>query len=219
MLGEKVHAEKCRLTVERLRKQPKPHNNLKQAASLMALGGLMAPELACEEVVSVGGAKNFSTFYGYYMLQALAKAGRHQQALDIIRQYWGAMLDLGATTFWEDFKMEWTENAARIDEFTPKGKIDIHRNYGDHCYISYRHSLCHGWASGPTAWLTQHVLGVEVLDAGCRKLRITPHLGDLQWAEGTFPTPHGIVSIRHEKGTDGKVRTKVDAPKGVKWER
>ena len=219
VLGEKEHAEKCRLTVERLRKQPKPHNNLKQAASLMALGGLMTAEQACEEVVSVGGAKNFSTFYGYYMLQTLAKAGRHQQALDIICQYWGAMLDLGATTFWEDFKMEWTENAARIDEFTPKGKIDIHRNYGDHCYISYRHSLCHGWASGPTAWLTQHVLGVEVLDAGCRKLRITPHLGDLQWAEGAFPTPYGIVSIRHEKGTDGKVRTKVDAPKRVKWER
>ena len=27
-------------------------------------------------------------------------------ALDVIRTYWGAMLDLGATTFWEDFNID-----------------------------------------------------------------------------------------------------------------
>lgn len=219
VMGEETHAEKCQKIVRQLKKQPKPHNNLKQAASLMALGGLIPAKQACDEVVSVDGAKNFSTFYGYYMLQALAQAGYHQQAIDIIRQYWGAMIELGATTFWEDFKMEWTENAARIDEFTPEGKIDIHRNYGDHCYISYRHSLCHGWASGPTAWLTQHVLGVEVVDAGCSTLRITPHLGDLNWAEGSFPTPYGIVKIRHQKDASGIIQTSIDAPAGIRLEQ
>lgn len=28
------------------------------------------------------------------------------------------MLDLGATTFWEDFDINWKKNAARIDELT-----------------------------------------------------------------------------------------------------
>ena len=157
----------------------------------------------------------FSTFYGYYMLEALAKGGHWQKALDLMRQYWGAMLDLGATTFWEDFNMEWMRNAARIDEMVPEGKVDVHREYGDYCYLSYRHSLCHGWASGPTAWLSQHVLGVEVLEPGCRKLRITPHLADLQWAEGSFPTPLGPVTIRHEKSSSGEVVTTVDAPEGI----
>lgn len=36
-----------------------PHNNLKQAASLMAIAGLMDPQQACDEVVSVGGGKGF----------------------------------------------------------------------------------------------------------------------------------------------------------------
>ncbi len=215
-LKDDARAEKCRTVTERLAKQIRHHNNLKQAAALMSIAGIMAPEKACDEVISVGGAKNFSTFYGYYMLQAMAMAGEYQEAMDIIRRYWGAMLDLGATTFWEDFNLEWTKDAARIDEFAAEGKRDIHRDYGDYCYLSYRHSLCHGWASGPTAWLTQHVLGVGVEEAGCRTLRITPHLGDLKWAEGTFPTPLGTVSIRHEKDVNGNVKSKIKAPKGIR---
>jgi len=59
------------------------------------------------------------------------------------------------------------------------------------------------------------VLGVKVLDSGCRKIKVEPHLGDLEWVEGTFPTPLGVVSIRHEKQVDGKVKTFVNAPSGV----
>lgn len=216
VLEENAHAEKCRTIAKRLSKQVKQHNGLKQAAALMAIAGIMDSKEACREVISKGGAKNFSTFYGYYMLQALAMAGEYSLAMNIIKQYWGAMLDLGATTFWEDFNLDWTKDAARIDEFATEGKRDIHRDYGDYCYLSYRHSLCHGWASGPTAWLTQHVLGVNVAEPGCRTLRITPHLGDLQWAEGTFPTPKGVVSIRHERMENGKVVSKIKAPKGIR---
>lgn len=164
----------------------------------------------------VGGPKSFSTFYGYYMLQALAKGGYYEEAMDIISQFWGGMLDLGATTFWEDFNLEWTENVGRIDEFVPEGKRDIHGDFGAYCYPGFRHSFCHGWASGPTAWMSEHVLGIKVLDPGCKKVQITPHLGKLQWAEGTFPTPHGILEVRHEKQPDGTVKTTYKAPKGVK---
>lgn len=215
-LGDKERAAKCRDVERWLRRKTLPHAGLKQAAALMAIAGIVPAEQAVREVIGKGGAEGFSTFYGYYMLQAMAKAGEYRQAMDIMRQYWGAMLSLGATTFWEDFNLDWAENAGRIDEFTPQGKRDIHRDYGAYCYLSYRHSLCHGWASGPTAWLTRHVLGVEVTEPGCKTLRVTPHLGDLTWVEGTFPTPNGTVTIRHEKGKDGKVRSDIKAPKGIK---
>ena len=39
------------------------HNNLKQAAALMAIAGLIHPEEACEKVITIDGAKGFSTFY------------------------------------------------------------------------------------------------------------------------------------------------------------
>ncbi|MCX6236083.1 MAG: alpha-L-rhamnosidase [Bacteroidia bacterium] len=190
-------------------------NGCKQAASLMSLAGIISPVKANDEVISVGGAKNFSTFYGYYMLQAQAKAGAYQAAIDNIRQFWGAMLDLGATTFWEDFNLDWTINAARIDEVVPPGKKDIHRDYGAYSYIGLRHSLCHGWSSGPTTWLSQYVLGIQVAEPGCKTLRIEPHLGDLKWAKGTFPTPFGLVTVSHLKNSDGTIKSVIDAPKGV----
>ena len=182
----------------------------------MALAGLMKPEEADRRYLAVNGGHGFSTFYGYYMLRAMAAAGNYQGAIDVIRQFWGAMLDLGATTFWEDFNLDWLPGASRIDELVPVGKKDIHGDYGAYCYKGFRHSLCHGWASGPTSWLSEYVLGVQVVEPGCRVVRITPHLGDLEWVEGTFPTPYGVITIRHEKGADGEVRSRIDAPSEVK---
>ncbi|MBR5864104.1 MAG: alpha-L-rhamnosidase [Alistipes sp.] len=188
----------------------------KQGAALLTIAGLMDAQKANDEILTQEGVRGFSTFYGYYMLQAMAKAGNYEGAMEMIRNYWGAMLDLGATSFWEDFDIDWMENAARIDELVPEGKVDVHRDKGAYCYVGYRHSFCHGWASGPTAWLSQHILGVEILEPGCRKVRITPHLGDLEWVEGRFPTPYGEIEIAHRKSADGKIVSKVKAPKGVK---
>ena len=214
-MGDKDLAVRCKKTEKRLLKYIPEHNQSKQGAALMALAGLINAEKVDKEVLSVGGSRNFSTFYGYYMLEAMAMAGNYQGAMDIISEYWGAMLDLGATTFWEDFNIEWTKNAARIDELVPEGKVDVHRNYGDYCYKGFRHSLCHGWASGPTAWLSRHVLGVEVVEPGFKKVRIVPHLGNLNWVEGTFPTPMGVITIKHVKGVDGKVVSDIQVPEGV----
>ena len=214
-LGDKDLAARCKKAEKRLLKYVPEHTQSKQGAALMALAGLMKAENADKEVLSVGGSQNFSTFYGYYMLEAMAMAGNYQGAMDIISEYWGAMLDLGGTTFWEDFNIEWTKNAARIDEIVPEDKVDVHRTYGDYCYKGFRHSLCHGWASGPTAWLSRHVLGVEVVEPGFKKVRIVPHLGNLNWVEGTFPTPYGIIKVRHEKDQNGKIHSDIQVPEGV----
>jgi alpha-L-rhamnosidase len=213
-LNDKETQARCANAVSKLRKHVPDHGNSKQAAALMALAGLADPAKLNHEVMAVDGAKRISTFYGFYVLQARAKAGDYQGCLDTIRQYWGAMLDLGATTFWEDFNLDWVPNAGRIDELVPAGKTDIHATYGGYSYKGFRNSLCHGWASGPTAWLSQQVLGVQIVEPGCRTVRIEPHLGDLEWAEGTFPTPKGPIKIRHEKH-NGKITSTIDAPAGV----
>lgn len=215
VLEDSEMQNKCRDAVVRLKKHVPDPGNSKQAAALMTLAGLGDPAALNRDVMAVDGARRLSTFYGYYVLQARAKAGDYQGCLDCIRTYWGGMLDLGATTFWEDFDLDWMDNAARIDELVPAGKKDIHGDCGGHCYKGFRHSLCHGWASGPTAWLSEHVLGIQIVEPGCKTIKIDPHLGDLDWAEGAFPTPHGILKVRHEKQPDGSVRSTVDAPAGV----
>ena len=149
-------------------------------------------------------------------IEALAATGHKDEAIKLISDYWGAMLDLGATTFWEDLKYSDVANAAPIDNFVPAHKYDIHAGGGAYCYKGLRLSLCHGWASGPTAWLSRHVLGVRPLEPGCATIEINPYLGDLEWAKGSFPTPNGPVNIEITRQADGSPLCHVKAPRGIK---
>ena len=205
----------CAAAADRARTLVPDPNGSKSGAALLALAGMRDPAETADTVLMPGGPQGVSTFYGFYVLGALAQAGKAEAALDLIRSYWGGMLDLGATTFWEDFDLGWTKDATRIDELVPAGAKDIHGDCGAYCYEGFRHSLCHGWASGPTAWLSRHVLGVSPAAPGFAKARIAPLLGDLDWAEGAYPTPRGPIRVRHEKRPDGTLRSWVTAPAGV----
>ncbi len=94
-----------------------------------------------------GRANGMSTFMSYYILKAVASFDK-PLAIRMMKEYYGAMLDKGATTFWEDFDMQWIENSCRIDEFPKEGQQDIHGDFGAFCYKGFRHSLCHGWSAG-----------------------------------------------------------------------
>jgi len=215
VLGDARVAGVCRDAAARAKQVVPDDNGSKSGASLQVLAGMRDAEATAAEVLLPGGADGVSTFYGLYVLEALAEAGETEAALNLIRQYWGGMLDLGATSFWEDFNLSWTENAAPIDELVPEGKADIHGDFGDYCYEGFRHSLCHGWASGPTSWLSRHVLGITPLEPGFARVRIAPDLGDLEWAEGSYPTPHGPVHVRHERQADGSIVSQVSAPDSI----
>jgi hypothetical protein len=195
--------------------RPDPRQE-KSAAAMLALAGLREPEEMYSQVLGVDGYKKVSTFYGYYMLEAMSAAGKNQRALNTVRDYWGGMLDMGATSFWEDFDLAWTNNAFRIDELPVAGKRDIHGDFGQFCYPGFRHSLCHGWSCGPAAWCINNILGIRPISTGCKEVEIKPFLGDLQWVEGAMALPDGRrIHVRCEKRSNGSVETKVNAPSDV----
>lgn len=212
-LGEDETAALCEASAERMKQHTPAPTTAKQANALMVLAGLADPALVNEKILTPGGGHGYSTFMGYYILSAKAKAGDYAGALRDMKEYWGGMLDMGATTFWEDFDLDWMNNAGRIDEVVPEGKIDIHGDYGNYCYIKFRHSLCHGWASGPCPYLSNYVLGIRNL-APC-KYEVKPELADLEWAQGTYPTPKGAISVWAFKNERGETVVKVDAPEGI----
>lgn len=80
-------------------------NGAKSAAAMLALAGLRSPREMFDGVLGKDAHAGVSTFYGYYMLEAMSAAGANQRALDTVRDYWGAMLDVGATSFWEDWHL------------------------------------------------------------------------------------------------------------------
>jgi alpha-L-rhamnosidase len=200
---------------QQLSKHQPEGNTTKQAGALLSIANLADAKKVNSEILTKDGAQRMSTFYGYYILEAMAKAEDYSGALDVIRNYWGGMLDLGATTFWEDFDILDTKNSGRIDELPQENIFDIHGDFGEYCYVGYRHSLCHGWASGPTAWLSQYVLGINVLDGG-DTIKLDPHLGDLEFVEGTFPTKYGVFKVNHKKDENGTISTFFETPKGLK---
>lgn len=200
---------------QRLLKNVLPAPDNKQAIAFKALSENAYSEELGEKLVC-GGSKGFSTFMTYFLLSAIAESGRTDDAVTVAKEYYGAMLDKGATTFWEDFDIEWVNGTSRIDEFPKDGEEDIHGDRGDYCYKGFRHSLCHGWSSGIVGFLTKYVLGVNVLSSGCKKVQIKPFLPNgINSVKGAYPTPYGIIEIEHKR-VGNKVESTVTAPAEVK---
>lgn len=215
ILGDKETAKLCTDTAKSLRRHVPESSGRKSPAALLSIAGFRDAAEVSNDVLKKDGPKDLSTFYGFYVLNALAKSKDIDTGLDFISQYWGGMLDFGATTFWEDFDLAWTKDTGRIDEPVAAGKKDLHGDFGAFCYVGFRHSFCHGWAGGPTAWLSRNVLGVTPVAPGCAKVRISPNLGHLAWVEGTYPTPKGPIHVRCDKQPDGSVKSVVKLPDGV----
>ncbi len=207
-------AKRCREGAKKLDTHLPDPNGSKQAGALLALSGIVDAKEINNTVLSIGGAHGYSTFFSYYILRAKALAGDVVGALSDIRSYFGAMLELGATTFWEDFDLDWCKNAAPITDIVPDGKDDIHGDFGKYCYQNFRHSLCHGWASGPCPFLIDTVLGLKLLSPDC--VLVAPDLGDLEWARGSIPTKYGTVRVLARKQEDGSVSTIIHEPKGIR---
>ena len=112
-------------------------------------------------------------YMNFYVVKALYRTHRDQQALDLIRSYWGGMLRRGATSYWE------TYDPRRPDDFVPDSSM----------------SFCHGWSAGVTSMLPAEVVGIKPTAPGFREVSVIPHLAELQWAEARVPTPHGDVFV------------------------
>lgn len=145
------------------------------------------------EVLEKNGAEGFSTFMAYYILKADAMA-RGGSMLSILKEYFGAMLSRGATTFWEDFDLRWLEGSGRIDELPEADQKDLHGDHGAFCYAGFRHSLCHGWASGVLAFIIEHMIGVKIGQGG-KVTEITPDRMGVEELHACLPVPDGWLQI------------------------
>jgi alpha-L-rhamnosidase len=114
----------------------------------------------------------------FYELEALCKLGEQNHVLKEIRDYWGGMINLGATSFWEKYNPE---------EKNPELLAMYGRPFGK--------SLCHAWGASPIYLLGKYYLGVKPVSPGYKTWSVEPVLGDLQWMEGDVPTPNGKIHV------------------------
>jgi alpha-L-rhamnosidase len=108
--------------------------------------------------------------FAYWVLRSMFSAGKDQWALDYMRKNWGDQTKLGS------FNGAWEEGWD-----LPWG------------------STSHAWSSGPTALLSQEVLGLEPTGYGWKTFSVKPHPGDLKWAKGTVSTVAGQITAAWDK--------------------
>jgi hypothetical protein len=148
-------------------------------------------------------------------LTAVAQFGAYNEALEMMKEYYGGMLSVGATTFWEDFNLDWLEGSGRLDEMPREGVKDIHGHFGDFCYQSFRHSFCHGWSAGVIPYLVETVAGIKTEGAGMRRISVKPHLSGLKHVKVNYPTKYGVMTVENTLQANGEVKTEISAPKEI----
>ena len=104
-------------------------------------------------------------------------AGAPQRGMDLIRLQWGYMLsnpNSTQSTFWEGYHKD-----------------------GTFAYSGIYMSNAHGWATGPAAALSAHVLGIRGLTPGGDSYLVSPSPGDLSHCEGSLTfTPGHRVGVK-----------------------
>ncbi len=157
---------------------PPEENNDAVAAALLEL---LSPDPAQPNV----------EIYGFYwVLEALGQSGHSAEALELIKSYYGRMLGLGATIWWEWFTSDQNPTQA----------------------------LSHGWGSAPTWFLTTYVLGARQVSPEAWVVK--PSFTGLDFASGTLPMPQGALQVAWHASAclPGGIRSldlQIEAPPGT----
>jgi len=125
---------------------------------------------------------SYSPFNQFFIIQAMARMGKLEEALTTIDDCWGGQLRYGGTTFFEVYRPSWSEaigqNGAPIN---------------NQCGYT---SLAHPWSAGITNWLSEEVLGVKPTTPGFATFNVMPKLtSGVDWVKGAVPTLKGNIEI------------------------
>lgn len=137
-------------------------------------------ESICKNVLFNDEIEKITTpYFEGYELEVMGKLSEFDFIENKIRTYWKGMLDLGATTVWEEFDPSLTGD----EHYAMYGK-------------KYDKSLCHAWGAAPIYLLGRFFLGVYPTKPGFEAFSVKPHLGGFVFIEGCVPIMGGEVKIK-----------------------
>ncbi|MBN2028823.1 hypothetical protein JW824_01125 [bacterium] len=156
--------------------EPTRHPNF-----MAVVSGLASPEqydgilnlLQDDNILPVG-----TPYMAGFENMAVSRMGNVEYMLNQVTEYWGAMLDEGATTFWEAYDAN-EEGAAQYSFYR--------RPYGK--------SLAHAWSAGPAYFLPSEIFGLRPLEDGWKRFSLDVNLGYLEWASASVPTKYGPITV------------------------
>ena len=130
-------------------------------------------------------------YFEGFELDVMGKIGHFDFIENVIKTYWKGMLDLGATTVWE----EYNPNLSGAQHY---------EMYGN----KYGKSLCHAWGASPIYLLGKYYLGVTHTSSGYETFEVKPYLGGFKFIDGVVPIKDGSVRVKLSKDKLSVVATK-----------
>lgn len=70
------------------------------------------------------------------------------------------------------------------------------------CWYGFDCDFSHAWGATPTYQLPARLLGFEMIEPGFKKIKLSPNLYDLDYADISMPTPYGMIKVSMKKGQE-----------------
>lgn len=134
-----------------------------------------------------------STFSNYFVIKSVFDYDK-DLSMSLFKNYHMAMINLSATTFFEEFEYSW-KDSIKVDEI-PNGKFDMFRDVGSQCYQGLRKSLCHGWASSPVSFIIENIVGFQGVEGN--NVLLKPYVADLKEFEASFMCSLGNIKVAYK---------------------
>lgn len=133
------------------------------------------------------GDSSDNPYFKFFVIETAVAIGYKRLALNLIRWYWGSMLEQGATTWWEFH-----------DPQSVRG-------------VPAEGSLCHGYGVSPCYFLIAELVGLRPASPGYKTVYFNPFLDGIQWVKAEVPTPQGIISVQWRREATGELDVTVNA--------
>ena len=118
----------------------------------------------------------------FYEQATLSKIVAGRNIVNEMKEYWGGMLECGATTFWEAYD----PNEKGVEKYAM-----YDRPYGK--------SLCHAWGANPIYLIYNCILGIKPLTLGYEQFICKPQLWMMPDFECACPIGKGMLYLGYDK--------------------
>ncbi|MEA2012802.1 MAG: alpha-L-rhamnosidase C-terminal domain-containing protein [Verrucomicrobiota bacterium] len=119
--------------------------------------------------------KTYSPYFKYFLLETLFALGERTIATKIIKQFWGGMIEDGATTWPELYCPKPTDG----------------KNY----FIGNK---CMGYGVSPSLFFFREIAGIRPASPGYSSVYFNPSFDSVEQVKAHIPTPHGRINVEWE---------------------
>lgn len=153
-------------------------------ASLYGLADEVLAKNIIERIIFDDTMQDIQPYFMHYLLDAVRKYG-------LFEKYGMKLLE------------RWIPVVEECDKGLAEGWISPEEGY------SFDHS--HAWGGTPAYQMPMAITGLEILEPGMKKLKFTPELYGLEFAEIIIPTEYGNILFKAEKDK----KTIISAPECI----